>query len=67
MQQPPGHGADVVEELQGAKRSAAIDGTGSQQDFQVRLDLLRGAEGDAEMVRTVLPTSPVPLGEVGRH
>jgi len=65
MEEFPGHGTDVVEETEGSFNPNTVDG--AEQDFQVRLDLFRGAEGDAEVIRSVLPGPSVPLGEVGSH
>jgi len=67
MEEFPGHGTDVVEETEGSFNPNTVDGAGGEQDFQVRLDLFRGAEGDAEVIRPVFSGPPVPLGEVGSH
>jgi len=67
MEESPDHGTDVVEEAEGAFSPNAVDGAGNEQDFQVRLDLFGGAEGDAEVIRPVFSGPPVPLGKIGSH
>jgi len=46
MEQPPGHGADVVEEEQGGGCVIAMGGLGEAEDAEVDVDLSRGSGGD---------------------
>jgi hypothetical protein len=67
MQQPPGDGADLVEEPESPLRSPSFDRPGSDQQPKVGVDLLGGAVGDAPSLKAI-PTEPaVALGEVCRH
>ena len=56
VDQPPGHGADVVEELQGGGCLSAFRGVGEAENPEVDVDLLRGSVGDPVV------GEPVPSG-----
>jgi len=56
MEQPPGHGADPVEEGKSRRCSLAVDGTGSDQQRQMGVDLASRGVGDppvADPVATI--------------
>ena len=53
IDQTPGHGADVVEELQGGGCVSARRGVSEAKDPQVNIDLLCGSVGDSEVVEPV--------------
>ncbi|HSN57026.1 MAG TPA: hypothetical protein VLT32_20310, partial [Candidatus Sulfomarinibacteraceae bacterium] len=50
MQQPPGHGADLVEEVECLCCPFRIDGTGTGEEAEMSVDLFRRGEGDAPVV-----------------
>jgi hypothetical protein len=64
MQEPPGYGADPVEELQGVLRRLPFDGAGRDEQLQMAIDLLGGAVGDPPQVRAVAAGAAVAFGEV---
>ena len=53
VDETPGHGADVVEELQGGGCVSARRGVREAKDPQVNIDLLCGSVGDSEVVEPV--------------
>jgi len=60
MEESPGHGADVVEELEGTFSPGAIDGAGGEQDSEVGVSFFGRTKGDAEVVRRSFPARPCP-------
>jgi len=65
VQQPPGHGADLVKELQRRADACELDRTGVNEQPEMAVHLLRGAVGDAPVVYPVAAGSPMPLGKIG--
>ena len=62
MQQPPGHGADLVEELQGGHCISARHGTCEAENPQMAIHLTSGSIGNTPVVGSIaLPSSPAPL------
>jgi len=61
MEQPPGHGADLVDEAQGGFGLCAVDGARLGQQSQVGVNLLRGSECDSPVVDPVSAEAPVTL------
>ena len=59
VEKTPGHGADVVEELQGVGCVSAMCGVREAEDPQVNINLLRGRIGDSEVVEPGPSGSPV--------
>ena len=53
MEETPGHGADVVEELQGGGCLIGFREVGEAENPEVDVDLLRGSVGDAVVVEPV--------------
>ena len=53
MQEAPGDGSDLVEESDRGGRLGDVDGTCSDEETKVGVDLLRGAVRDAPMVQPV--------------
>jgi hypothetical protein len=64
VEEPPGHGAGLVEEPEGLFGAFGVDGAGGDEQLQVAVDLLGGAVGDAPQVGAVTSGSAVALGEV---
>jgi hypothetical protein len=50
VEEPPGHGADLVEELEGDDRLLVIDGARRHEEPEVAVDLLGGGVRDAPVV-----------------
>ena len=50
VEEAPGHGSDVVEELNGLSGGLSVDGTGTDEETKVSVDLVRRGVGDAVMV-----------------
>ena len=59
MKETPGHGADVVEELQGGGCLIAFRGVGEAENPEVDVDLLRGSVGNQVVVEPVSSGTPV--------
>jgi hypothetical protein len=53
VEETPGHGSDVVEEIECGFGLGSIDGTGFDQKAQVGIDLFSGAVGDAPVVDSI--------------
>jgi hypothetical protein len=66
MDESPGHGADVVEELQGGGCLIAMHGVGEAEETEVEVDLLRGSVGDEPVMGEVSSEAAMALGEVGK-
>jgi hypothetical protein len=65
MDESPGHGADVVEELQGGGCLIAMHGVEEAEETEVAVDLLRGSVGDTPVVGAVSSEAAVAFAEVG--
>ena len=66
VDEAPGHGADVVEELQGGGCVIAFRAVGEAENPEVDVDLLRGSVGDLVVVEPVPSGTPVAFGEIRR-
>jgi hypothetical protein len=64
MEQPPGRGADVVEELQGGGCLLAMRGMGEAEDSEVDIDVPRESVGDSEVVEPVSSDASAAFGEI---
>jgi hypothetical protein len=53
VQQSPGHGPDLIEEIESDFDSLPIDSTGRNKESEVRIDLLGRGVGDAPMVEPI--------------
>jgi hypothetical protein len=53
MEQPPGHGSDVIEEVESSFHPVLIDGTGTSEYQEMGADLAGGAVGDAVVVEPI--------------
>ena len=67
MQQPPGHGAHLVEEVEHLCCPFRIDGTGPGEEAEMSVDLFRRGERDAPVVDPVAARPPMALAEVRRY
>jgi len=66
MEQPPGHGSDVVEEIKGGFGLCRAESAGAEEETEVDVDLPRGAVGDAVVVQPVATGSSIAFDEVRR-
>ena len=66
MEKPPGHGTDLVEELQSIFGPFPVDGASRDEQLQMAVDLLGGAVGDPPEVRAVATGTTVAFSEVRR-
>jgi hypothetical protein len=64
MEETPGHGADVVEELQGSGCVSAMRGVREAEDSKVNVHFLRGSIGNPEVMEPVSSGSSVTLREI---
>ena len=53
VEEPPGDGSDVVEELEGLVGSRALDGARTQEETEMGVDLSGRAKGDSPVVETI--------------
>jgi hypothetical protein len=65
VEEAPGHGADVVEELQGGRCLIAMHGACEAEETEVTVDLLRKSVGDAPVVGAVSSETAAAFAEVG--
>ena len=63
MEQPPGHCANFVEELQGGDCLFAMHGTCDAEKPEVTVHFLCGSIGDTPLVEPVSSVSPVAFPE----
>ena len=66
MEESPGEGSDVVEELEGVVGTFGIDGTGTEEELEVGVDLFRRPVCDSPVVCAVFPGSSGPVCEIRR-
>ena len=64
IEQPPRHGADLVEGVDGFSGLDAVDHSGVSEELQVAVNFLGRGVGDSPQVRSVSSRPAVPLGEV---
>ena len=67
MKQPPGHGADLVEEVENAIDSPPINSTSTGKELNVRVDLLCRRVRDTPVVKPVSTRSTMTLCEIRRN
>ena len=67
MEETPGHGADVVEELESGYRSVSVEGTFMDEEPEVGVDLLSGAVRNTVVVKSISACSAGALSEVCWH
>jgi len=67
VEQPPGHGADFVEEPEGGVGSRDVDCSRSSEQTQVGVDLLGRGIGYPPVVDSVAPYPSVTLREIRRN
>ena len=53
MEESPGEGTDVVEELEGGVGSLGVDGACPEEDLQVGVDFFRRGVGDPPVVISI--------------
>ena len=67
MEEAPGHGPDIVEEMDGVLGARGVDGAGTDEETQVNVDLFGRPVGDAVVVEPVASGSPGAFGEIRRN
>jgi hypothetical protein len=53
MEEPPGQGPDVVEEVEGGFGLSRVDGTGIDEELEMTVDLFGRGVGDSPVVIAV--------------
>jgi hypothetical protein len=67
VEESPGEGSDVVEELDGGFGSGGVDGGCTEEDLQVGIDFFGGSVRDAEVMISISTGSPRTLGKICRN
>ena len=67
VDQPPGHGTDLIEEVEGGVGSDSVDGARLGEEPKVSVNLFRRGVGDSIMVRSISAGPSMAFGEVGRN
>jgi len=64
VEEAPGDGSDFVEETDRRSGLFAVDGAGSGEEPEMRVDIFRGTVGDAPVVQSISPRSAVAFREI---
>jgi hypothetical protein len=67
MQQPPAHGPDLVEEVEGPPRSRGLNDPGCEKQPEVCVSLLGGAVGDPPVLEPIPPRSAMTFSQIRRY
>ena len=64
IEEAPGHGTDLIEEVEGDLDSVVIDSTSAGEETEVGIDLLGRGVGNAPVVKPISTCSAVSLAEI---
>ena len=67
MEQTPGHGSHLIEELEGDTRLCRVNSTDVGQQAKESIDLFGRAIGDSPVVKSISTRPTVAFAEIGRN